>query len=108
MCSHNIHANSGRVDLNCHPKWSIVGRTLLRNLRRKIKCYFVTCTLQLFSGFHFILGLIVSFMYSQFTRNSHINEFCVFNEFGNKHAISESVNTRASNIVICTRHEAIM
>ena len=67
MCNHNIHANSGRVDLNYHPKWSILGSASLRNLRRKIKCYFFTCTLQLSSGFHFIFEIIVWCMYSQFT-----------------------------------------
>ena len=41
MCNHNIHANLGRVDLNCHPKWSILGSASLRNLGRKIKCYFL-------------------------------------------------------------------
>jgi hypothetical protein len=54
MCSHNVHANSGRVDLNCHPKWSILGSASLRNLRPKTKCFFyLYCiTFQWFS-FHF-------------------------------------------------------
>jgi hypothetical protein len=77
MCNHSIHANSGRVDLNCHPKWSILGSASLRNLRRKIKCYFFPCTLQFSSGFHFILRLIICFMYVNSLENSHFDEYCV-------------------------------
>jgi hypothetical protein len=67
ICSHNVHANSGWVNLNYHPKWSIVGSTSLDKFRRKTKCHFFTWILQLSSGFHFILGLIVCFMCSQFS-----------------------------------------
>ena len=31
--------------------------------------FFITCTIQLFSSFHFIFWLIICFMYSQFTGN---------------------------------------
>jgi hypothetical protein len=37
MCSHNIYANSCRVDLNYHSKWSILGSASLHNLRQKTK-----------------------------------------------------------------------
>jgi hypothetical protein len=40
MCNHNIYANLGRVDLNCHPKWSILGSASLRNLRLETKRFF--------------------------------------------------------------------
>ena len=61
MCSHNVHANSGRVDLNCRPKWSILGSASLRNIRQKTKCFF-TCIIQLFNGFHFLFW-IDNFLY---------------------------------------------
>ena len=41
ICSHNVHANLSHVDLNRHPKWSILGSTSLRNLQRETKCYFL-------------------------------------------------------------------
>jgi hypothetical protein len=63
--------------MNCHPKWSILGSASLRNLRRKIKCYFFTCTLQLSSGFHFILELIFFLRTLNSLENTHLNEYCV-------------------------------
>ena len=71
---HNTHANLGQVDLNYHPKWSILSSASLRNLLvlYKSNVVYFTCTLQPSSGFHFILGLIVCFMYSQFTRKLSI------------------------------------
>ena len=53
MCSHNIHANSGQVDMNRHPKWSILGSTSLHNLRQEIKCYFFTLSSTTFRWFSF-------------------------------------------------------
>jgi hypothetical protein len=65
MCNHNIHSNSGRVDLNCHPKWSILGSASLRNLRQKINFFYLYSTTFHWFSFHYWINSLLYVLSNQ-------------------------------------------